>query len=65
VVVALPLYPRHSRTTTGSSLNEWNRRFQPHGWNPRVQAIAEFHADAGYIDVLARAIEKCESPDRW
>jgi hypothetical protein len=30
-----------------------------------AQAIAEFHADAGYIDGLARAIEKCESPDRW
>src|ERR1022692_745177 len=27
-VVLLPLYPQYSRTTTGSSLNEWKRRFQ-------------------------------------
>src|SRR5579884_1898249 len=31
-VVLLPLYPQYSRTTTGSSVNEWNRRFQPNGW---------------------------------
>ena len=35
-VVLLPLYPQYSKTTTGSSLNEWNRRFHPNGWNPRV-----------------------------
>ena len=27
-VVLLPLYPQYSSTTTGSSLNEWNRRFR-------------------------------------
>src|SRR6202167_4882706 len=26
-VVLLPLYPQYSRTTTGSSLNEWRRRW--------------------------------------
>jgi len=55
-VVLLPLYPQYSRTTTGSSLNEWKRRFQPNGWNPRVHAVTEFHADAGYIDALAESI---------
>ena len=39
-VVLLPLYPQYSKTTTGSSINEWNRRFHPNGWNPRVHAIA-------------------------
>src|SRR5438046_1916719 len=28
-LVLLPLYPQYSKTTTGSSLNEWNRRYQP------------------------------------
>lgn len=55
-VVLLPLYPQFSRTTTGSSLNEWKRRFHPNGWNPSVQAIEEFHEDAGYIEILAQAI---------
>lgn len=57
-VVLLPLYPQYSRTTTGSSLNEWRRRFHPNGWNPRVQAISEFHEENGYIDALARAISE-------
>ncbi|MFN7994450.1 MAG: ferrochelatase [Bryobacteraceae bacterium] len=55
-VVLLPLYPQYSRTTTGSSLNEWNRRFQPNGWNPTIYTIREFHEDPGYIDVLILAI---------
>jgi ferrochelatase len=57
-VVLLPLYPQYSRTTTGSSLNEWNRRFHPNGWNPLVHAVSEFHEDAGYIDVLAQAVNE-------
>jgi ferrochelatase len=57
-VVLLPLYPQYSRTTTGSSLNEWNRRFRPNGWNPVVHDVAEFHEDPGYIEVLAEAVEK-------
>ena len=57
-VVLLPLYPQYSRTTTGSSLNEWSRRFHPNGWNPRVHAVSEFHEDAGYIEVLEQAVEE-------
>ena len=57
-VVLLPLYPQYSRTTTGSSLNEWKRRFQPNGWNPRVHTVTEFHEDAGYIDALVESIHE-------
>jgi protoporphyrin/coproporphyrin ferrochelatase len=57
-VVLLPLYPQYSRTTTGSSLNEWSRRFHPNGWNPRVHAVSEFHEDPGYIEVLAQAVDE-------
>src|SRR6202050_5200313 len=45
-VVLLPLYPQYSKTTTGSSINEWNRRFHPNGWAPRVREIEEFHQDS-------------------
>jgi protoporphyrin/coproporphyrin ferrochelatase len=55
-VVLLPLYPQYSRTTTGSSLNEWKRRFQPKGWNPRVHVVTEFHEDAGYIDAVVESV---------
>ncbi|HZT33913.1 MAG TPA: ferrochelatase [Bryobacteraceae bacterium] len=53
-VVLLPLYPQYSRTTTGSSVNEWNRRFQPNGWAPRLHLIEEFHADPLYVDAVVR-----------
>jgi ferrochelatase len=56
-VVLVPLYPQYSRTTTGSSLNEWARCFHPHGWNPRVHTIAEFHEDERYLDSVVGAIE--------
>jgi len=57
-VVLLPLYPQYSRTTTGSSINEWWRRFHPNGWNPQVHVVSEFHDDARYIDTLAAAIDE-------
>ena len=30
-IVLLPLYPQYSKTTTGSSLNEWKRHWQANG----------------------------------
>ncbi|HLY19074.1 MAG TPA: ferrochelatase [Bryobacteraceae bacterium] len=57
-VVLLPLYPQYSRTTTGSSLNEWNRRFHPNGWNPRVHPVTEFHDNAAYIGAMSQAIDE-------
>ena len=55
-LVLLPLYPQYSRTTTGSSLNEWRRRFHANGWSPVVHAIEEFHEDQAYLDAVVEAI---------
>jgi ferrochelatase len=55
-LVLLPLYPQYSKTTTGSSLNEWTRRFRPNGWCPRVHVIEEFYDDAAYIDSVVEAV---------
>ena len=57
-VVLLPLYPQYSRTTTGSSINEWNRRFCPNGWKPRVHVVPEFYEDAAYLDSVVSAIDQ-------
>jgi ferrochelatase len=56
-VVLLPLYPQYSKTTTGSSINEWNRRFHPNGWQPRVHVVREFYQEAAYLEALTRAID--------
>jgi ferrochelatase len=65
-VVLLPLYPQYSKTTTGSSINEWNRRFHPNGWNPRVHAVAEFYQEEAYLQAVTRAIDEslCDFEDR-
>jgi ferrochelatase len=58
-LVLLPLYPQYSRTTTGSSLNEWNRQI---GSSPLKQLptriIRDFYSDAAYLDALAANINK-------
>jgi len=57
-IVLLPLYPQYSKTTTGSSLNEWNRRFHANGWNPRAHVVREFYEDAGYLDAVVATINE-------
>lgn len=58
-VVLLPLYPQYSKTTTGSSVNEWNRCFQPNGWNPRIHVVTEFYSDEAYLDSVVAAVNSC------
>ncbi len=63
-IVLLPLYPQYSRTTTGSSLNEWNRRFRAGG--RQVSCIQSFHRHSLYIEALADRIDEtlARFPDR-
>ena len=58
-LVLLPLYPQYSKTTTGSSLNEWNRRF-PASRLSRVpvKTIREFYHHPSYIAALVEQIER-------
>ena len=65
-IVLLPLYPQYSSTTTGSSLNEWNRRFHQNG--APVHVVTEFYRHEGYLDALVetidRTLERFEHPSR-
>ena len=58
-LVLLPLYPQYSRTTTGSSLNEWTRQIasSPLKELP-TRVIREFYSDAAYLDSLAATIHR-------
>ena len=58
-IVLLPLYPQYSRTTTGSSVNEWKRCFAPNGWRPDVRLIETFYEDPAYLDSVVAAINRC------
>ena len=57
-VVLLPLYPHYSSTTTGSSLNEWERCFNR---DLPVHEIESFYQDERYLDALVEKIEKALS----
>jgi len=55
-IVLLPLYPQYSTTTTGSSLNEWNRRFRQNC--APVYVVTEFYRHPGYLDALVETIDR-------
>jgi ferrochelatase len=58
-LVLLPLYPQYSRTTTGSSWNEWDRRFRDSvAWRPEIHRIPDYHADPDFIDCLAASVNQ-------
>jgi protoporphyrin/coproporphyrin ferrochelatase len=52
-IVLLPLYPQYSKTTTGSSLNEWKRHWR----GPEVRIVEEFYQDAEYLAAFGEAID--------
>ena len=54
-IVLLPLYPQYSSTTTGSSLNEWQRLFS--GDVP-VRNVGAFYRHPMYLDAVIEKIEE-------
>jgi ferrochelatase len=60
-IVLLPLYPQYSKTTTGSSVNEWNRRLKQAGAAP-TRLIETFYQDSAYLDSVVSAINACLDP---
>ena len=53
-IVLLPLYPQYSSTTTGSSLNEWNRQFRDH---LPTHCVESFYRNTTYLDALAEQVD--------
>jgi ferrochelatase len=54
-VVLLPLYPQYSSTTTGSSLNEWQRRFPG---NVPMHTVGPFYQHPMYLGAVIEKIEE-------
>jgi len=58
-LVLLPLYPQYSRTTTGSSLNEWNRQYHARARQPlATRLVREFYNHPGYLDALVEKVNE-------
>lgn len=56
-LVLLPLYPQYSRTTTGSSLNEWQRKYGSVDHVP-VKIIREFYDQPVYVDAVVEKVNE-------
>jgi protoporphyrin/coproporphyrin ferrochelatase len=54
-VVLLPLYPQYSSTTTGSSLNEWQRLFRG---DLRVHNVGPFYQHPMYLDAVVEKVDE-------
>jgi ferrochelatase len=56
-LVLLPLYPHFSVVTTGSSLNEWERKF-PRGHAADVRIVREYHTYPLFIDAIVERMNE-------
>ena len=64
----LPLYPQYSKTTTGSSVNEWARNSRPRRWRQIPSRLIEsYHDHPTYIgasvDLINQTLEKFSRPE--
>jgi len=55
-VVLLPLYPQYSRSTTGSSVNEWRRVAARTGYAPDIRVVEEYCEHPLYVRALVEHI---------
>ncbi|NCT66676.1 MAG: ferrochelatase [Rhodanobacteraceae bacterium] len=56
-VLVLPLFPQYSGTTTASVLDAVGAELARWRWVPDLRFVADYHADARYIEALARSVE--------
>jgi ferrochelatase len=54
-LVLLPMYPQYSSTTTGSSLNEWNRLFRD---ELQVHCVETFYRNTMYLDSVVEKVNE-------
>jgi ferrochelatase len=57
-VVVLPLYPQYSTTTTASAFDALEDALAAAQWQPRIERIEDYHADAGYLEALAASVRE-------
>lgn len=55
-IILLPLYPHYSVSTTGSSINEWNRFYK--GQNDIVTIVNSYQTNENYIKALNERIDQ-------
>lgn len=56
-IVAFPLYPQYSATTTATANDQLYRALMKMRWQPTVRSIPAYYDEPVYIEALARSIE--------
>jgi ferrochelatase len=56
-LVALPLFPQYSTTTTGSCFKEIRRVLARLGWQPPLREIAAWPEEPGYVELLRETLD--------
>ena len=56
-LVLLPLYPQYSRTTTGSSVNEFKRACARAGYQPELRLVRDWPTHPDYLTAIVEAID--------
>ncbi|WP_029008011.1 ferrochelatase [Azospirillum halopraeferens] len=57
-ILLFPLYPQYSATTTATANDQAFRHLMTLRWQPAVRTVPAYHDDPGYIDALARSVER-------
>jgi ferrochelatase len=58
-IILLPMYPQYSKTTSGSSLNEWDRKTSAVGLNSiPAHVIEHFHDYPFYVEAVVEKINE-------
>jgi ferrochelatase len=58
-IILIPMYPQYSKTTSGSSLNEWQRKASALGLNSiPTRVIKHFHDSPLYVEAVVERINE-------
>jgi len=57
-IVALPLYPQYSTTTTGSSFQDWKRAAKAAGVKAPIHEICCYPEESGFIESVAALVRQ-------
>jgi ferrochelatase len=56
--ILLPLYPQYSRTTTGSSENEFRRECARQDYRPAIAVVHEWYRQPDFIEAIAQTLRE-------
>lgn len=66
-LVLLPLYPQYSRTTSGSSYNDFKRECERQHYRPQMQFVRQWYDEPRYqrgvVETIEAELKKLSQPD--